>query len=154
MAQWVPSPLPEYLQFLSVFGPEIGELALATRKLVLEEAPGAIELIYDAYNALASGYCYTGRTSECFIHIAVYAGWVNLGFNRGTELPDPAGMLKGSGKSVRHVRITKTGDLKNPALRELVRAAVAAGERPEKPLKATSVVKAIYPKRRRPVATR
>jgi hypothetical protein len=48
---------------------------------------------------------------------------VNLGFNYGTELPDPEGLLQGSGKLLRHVKITTPEDLSNPALRRLVEAA-------------------------------
>jgi hypothetical protein len=47
--------LSEYLRFLAPFESHITELALATRKLVLEEAPDSTELIYDAYNAVATG---------------------------------------------------------------------------------------------------
>src|SRR6266540_4521914 len=92
----VPPPHPDYFGFLSPFDPGVRDLALATRKLVLKEAPGATELIYDAYNAVATGYSFTGRPSDSFIHIAVYARWVNLGFNRGSALDDPAGVLQGS----------------------------------------------------------
>jgi hypothetical protein len=44
----VPPPNPEYLKFLLPFDLRIKELALATRALVLAEAPDATELIYDA----------------------------------------------------------------------------------------------------------
>jgi hypothetical protein len=97
MKQRVPPPNPEYLKFLSPFENGIKELALATRALVFVDAPDLTELIYDAYNAVATGYSFTGRPSDAFIHIAVYAHWVNLGFNRGSELEDPQGMLQGSG---------------------------------------------------------
>ena len=92
MRKRVPPPHPEYLKFLSPFEPRIRNLALATRKLVLEEAPDSMELIYDAYNAVATGFSFTGRPSDSFIHIAVYARWVNLGFNQGSALDDPAGV--------------------------------------------------------------
>ena len=49
----VPPPSPEYLKFLTPYGPAITDLALAVRQLVLEEAPETAELIYDAYNAVA-----------------------------------------------------------------------------------------------------
>src|SRR2546425_948975 len=81
----VPPPNPKYQQFLSPYEPRIRDLALRTRPLVLEEAPDSMELIYDAYNAVATGYSFTGRPSDSFIHIAVYSRWVNLGFNRGSE---------------------------------------------------------------------
>ena len=148
----IPEPLPEYLKFLAPYGPRINELALATRAQVLEEACGAHELIYDAYNAVATGYSFTGRPSDACLHIAVYARWVNLGFNCGSRLPDPEGLLKGSGHWVRHIRIAEATDLANPAVRSLIQAAVARAERPSKAAAAgRSVVRAVYPKRRRPV---
>src|SRR5437879_3494372 len=107
-------PLPEYLEFLSPFESRVRNLALATRKLVLEEAPDAAELIYDAYNAVATGFSFTGRPSDSFIHIAVYARWVNLGFNRGSELDDVRGVLQGAGRWVRHIRIAEPADLVTP----------------------------------------
>ena len=149
----VPPPLPEYLKFLSAYDPQITELALATRALVLEESPGAVELIYDAYNAMAAGYSFTGRPSDGFIHIAAYARWVNLGFNFGSRLDDPEGVLQGSGQWVRHIRIAQAADLAKPVVRRLVREAVAGAERPDgraAPAQTKSVVRAIYPKKRRP----
>src|SRR5713226_7223589 len=117
MRRRVPPPLPEYLEFLSPFESRVRELALATRRLVLEEAPGSTELIYDAYNAVATGFSFTGRPSDAFIHVAVYARWVNLGFNRGSELDDPQEVLQGSGRWIRHIRIADPRDLEKPTVR-------------------------------------
>ncbi len=148
----VPEPLPEYLKFLSPYGPQITQLALATRVFVLGHAPGAHELIYDAYNAVASGYSFTGRPSDAFIHVAVYAKWVNLGFNFGAQLPDPGGILRGTGNWVRHIRINEAADLENPQVAALVKAAINGAERPARAAAAgQSTVRAVYPKRRRPV---
>lgn len=151
----VPPPLPEYLEFLSPYDSRIRELALATRRLVLEEAPDSMELIYDAYNAVATGFSFTARPSDAFIHIAVYPHWVNLGFNRGSELDDPQGVLQGSGRWIRHIRISKVGDLERPTLRAFVKAAIERAERVapnagDGEVKGKSVVRAVYPKRRRP----
>ena len=153
MKSAVPAPTPEYLKFLSPYGPRITGLALAVRALVLQEAAGATELIYDAYNAVASGYSFTSRPSDAFIHIAVYARWVNLGFNHGAGFADPQKLLQGAGRWIRHIRITDPTDLEMPAVRAFVKTAVADAERPEAGVLATrgkSVVRAIYPKRRRP----
>jgi hypothetical protein len=153
----IPPPSPEYIQFLLPYDPRIRALALATRALALAEAPRAMELIYDAYNAVATGYSFTGRPSEAFIHIAVYTGWVNLGFHRGVELEEPRKLLQGTGRWIRHIRIAEAGDLKKPGVRALVRTAVAKAKRPapkegESELRGGSVVRAIYAKRRRPTA--
>ena len=151
----VPAPNPEYLKFLSPFETRIRELALTTRELVLVEAPNSTELIYDAYNAVATGYSFTGRPSDAFIHIAVYARWVNLGFNRGSEIDDPQGSLQGSGRWIRHIRIADPGDLEKPTVRAFVKAAVARAVRPDPPVgnrpTSKSTVRAVYPKRRRPL---
>jgi len=111
---------------------EIAELALATRALVLEEAPEAAELNYDLYTVVAA-FTFTGSGGDSFIHITGHAKWVNLGFTFGSLLPDPGGMLRGEGKQIRHIRITKKADLENPDVRSLVRAAIELAERPEAP---------------------
>jgi hypothetical protein len=147
----VPPPRPEYLEFLKPFDPEIVARALAVREMVMAAAPGCSELIYDAYNAVTSGYSFTGRPSDAFIHIPVYAKWVNLGFNRGSQLKDPEKLLVGTGRWVRHVRITDVKDLKRPAIRALVKAAIEEAPVPAVPQRGESVVRAIYPKKRRPV---
>jgi len=151
----VPPPLPAYLKFLSPFEPHVRDLALATRKLVLDEALGATELIYDAYNAVAAGFSFTGRPGDSFVHIAVYAHWVNLGFNQGSELNDPDGMLEGSGRRIRHTKILAPADVQQPILRAFVRAAAARARRPvvethKRRTGTKSVVRAIYARKRRP----
>jgi hypothetical protein len=50
---------------------------------------------------------------------------VTIGFARGTELPDPAGLLTGAGKVHRHVKIHTEADLRRPELGELFAAALA-----------------------------
>jgi hypothetical protein len=117
----------ELREFLSAFDPAISKLFLATRRVVLAAAPDANELVYDAYNAVTIAYSFSGRLTEAFCHVAAYPGWVNLGFNRGAELPDPASVLVGSGARIRHLRIRSASDLRAPALRALLRAAVVQG---------------------------
>src|SRR6266403_2035628 len=41
-------------------------------------------------------------------------------FLRGAALPDPEGLLEGTGKSVRHVKVRTVKDLKRPALKKLI----------------------------------
>lgn len=147
----VPPPHPDHLKFLAVYGPEITALTLAVRQLVMEEAAGASELIYDATSAVASGYTFTGRPSDASIHIAVFAKWVNLGFNRGVDLPDPQGHLQGSGRQIRHIRIASAADLERSFVRRFVKAAVKRAVRPETAVAPRSEVRAIYARKRRPL---
>lgn len=58
--------------------------------------------------------------------IMPYAGWVDLGLPRGVDLPDPAGLLTGTGVRARHVKVRQARDVDAPALRALLKAAVKA----------------------------
>ena len=120
-------PSVELRGFLAAFDPPVGKLFLAARRAVLASAPDANELVYDAYNAVSAAYTFSERLAEAFCHVAAYPRYVNLGFNRGAELPDPDGVLAGKGARIRHVRIARADDLAAPALRALLRAAVAQG---------------------------
>ncbi len=123
-------PDPEYLKLLLPYGEKIQKLALAARKLILEEAPEASDFVYEVYT-IADQFTFTERPSDAFVFTTTHANWVNLGFNFGSLLPDPDGLLRGEGKFIRHVRIAQAADLDAPGVRELVRSAIAQAERPE-----------------------
>lgn len=152
-------PPPSLTKFLKPFDPEIQELALELRALVLEEMAPCYENIYDAYSAVAIGYGTSDRLRDGIFHIAVYSNHVNLGFNDGASLDDPKGILQGSGKVIRHITMKASEDLERPELRAYIRRARKKalsdarklGEpAPEKPEGVVSTVKAIYSKKRRP----
>jgi hypothetical protein len=117
-------PDRKLLGYLGAYDPHVSHLALALREIVLEEAPDAIESIVKSY-AVAIGFSFTGKPlKDGFCHVVTYATHVNLGFNRGAQLPDPNRILKGDGKSIRHVTIKDQGDLENPAIRKYLQAAI------------------------------
>jgi hypothetical protein len=123
-------PHPEYRKLLLPNGEVIQQFALAARKLILEEAPEASEFVYEVYT-IADHFTFTERPSDAFVFTTTHANWVNLGFNFGSMLPDPNGLLHGKGKWIRHVRIAHATDLDAPGVRELLRAAIAQAERPQ-----------------------
>jgi hypothetical protein len=154
-AKGVRAPIAELLKFLAPYDPAVRKLALEVRAYLLTIEPRATETIYDAYNAVSTGYSFTGRLKECYCHVAVYSKHVNLGFNRGADLDDPRKVLRGAGSQVRHITIRDKSDLAGPYLKGLVKAAIVnartlgiAGGIPE--IEPQSIVKAIYAKRRRP----
>jgi hypothetical protein len=57
--------------------------------------------------------------------IAVDAGtdYVRLQFFRGVRLADPGGLLEGTGKEMRHVKVRQAKDLRTPQVKALVRSA-------------------------------
>ena len=145
----IPPPSKEYLAFLAAFEPRITDLAVALRAIVVEEAPAAYELLYDAFSAVAAGFTFTGQPANSFIHIAAYSGWVNLGFNKGSELTDPARILRGDGKWIRHIRVSSLADIERTFVRRYVQAAVAKAKKAPSKLERETVVRAISAKKRR-----
>jgi len=153
-------PPPAALRkFLKPYAPEIRDLALRLRALVLEEMAPCFENIYDAYSAVAIGYGTSDKLRDGIFHIAVYSKHVNLGFNEGATLDDPKRILQGNGRQIRHLTIKSVADIKRPELRAYIRRAkkkaLADARKLGEPLtkqpdSVVSTVKAIYAKKRRP----
>ena len=159
MRSEVRPPIPEYLRFLAAYDQRVVDLALATRRLVLEEAPDAIELIYDAYSAVSAGYGFTGKPSESFVYVAAYTKRVNLGFYWGALMKDPRGLLEGTGNQSRHIPIDEIADLEKAYVRAFVKIAIKMAERPASGVApnfppGSSIVKAIYARKNRPAGPR
>ena len=62
--------------------------------------------------------------TEAYAHIMPLKSSVNLGFYHGIALRDPAGLLSGTGKSARHVKITDIAEISSPAIKALLLAAI------------------------------
>ena len=84
--------------------------------------------MYDNYNFLVLGYGPTERPSDAVLSLAARAGGLGLCFIHGAKLPDPAGVLQGSGKQTRFVRLKTAADLKQPAVEALIKAALAGAK--------------------------
>jgi hypothetical protein len=119
----VEPPSEELIRMLSRYDIKVGELALRLRELILTEAPGVVERLFQVY-ALVFWYSLTGKMSDAFVQVVIYPKGVNLMFNRGAELEDPDGVLVGEGKIIRHIKIRKPEDLKSPYLRKFIKAAL------------------------------
>ena len=65
-----------------------------------------------------------GRVKGAVCLIAPRRGHVELGFVHGALLPDPRGLLTGSQKEKRVVRVERIEDVRRPGMFDLVKAAV------------------------------
>ena len=76
------------------------------------------ELIHDG--------CPTACVGDAaFAYVGAYTGHASIGFFHGAALPDPSGLLEGSGKRMRHVKLRPGRDLDEDALSALIAAAYA-----------------------------
>jgi hypothetical protein len=94
------------------------------------QLPGSAELVYDKKNSLVIGFCSADRASNVINSIATYSQWINLYFFEGDSLPDPEGLLKGAGTTVRSIRVTDVRQLDSPAVKALIAAAAKCAEPP------------------------
>src|SRR3972149_6037691 len=119
----------ELEDFLDEFKPEVRDLALQLRDLVYEIEPEVIEQIDKPAHLVAYGYAATYTHLMCVI--ILYKEYVNLGFPRGVDLPDPEGLLEGTGKKARHVKVYDLSQLDSPEMAALIQASVEITPRPE-----------------------
>ena len=116
--------------FMKKYDPALAALAKAALAKMRKCVPGAMELVYDNYNALVIGFGPTARASEAVLSIALYPCWVNLFFLQGARLSDPHGLLQGEGSRVRRVLVRDAAVLDAPGVKALIAQAVAASPIP------------------------
>jgi hypothetical protein len=124
------SPVKQLAGFIARYDLTVARLARATRAAVRKRLPTAIELVYDNYQFLAIGFSASERASDCIVSLAVSPKGVALSFYYGASLPDPQGILLGSGNQNRFVRLASAATLANPAVEALLRAAIAQAKMP------------------------
>ena len=83
--------------------------------------PGAIELVYDNYNALAIGFAAGERVKDVVFSVACFPRWVSLFFFPAAGLDDPKGLLKGSGSTTRHIVLKTPAMLDDAAVKALMK---------------------------------
>lgn len=118
------TPEQRLARLIAQFTPEISQRAETILAKLRGRLPGAVELVYDNYNALVVGFGPDERASDAPLSVALYPRRVNLFFLHGAELSDPDGVLEGSGKTVRRVVLESPEDLDGPALQDLIDQAV------------------------------
>jgi len=116
--------------FIDEFTPAVAKDARAALAKMKKRLPTADVLVYDNYNALAIGFAPGERASAAIFSLAVFQQRVTLCFLQGAKLTDPAKRLKGSGTTVRHVRLTPLSVFDDAEILELMDAALANAKVP------------------------
>ena len=74
----------------------------------------------DVRELLHDGHPTACIADAAFGYVNVFKAHVNVGFFRGAEIADPEGLLEGTGKFMRHVKLRPDRDLKATALTKLI----------------------------------
>jgi hypothetical protein len=95
---------------------ELAHLATGLRALMKKTVPGVKESV-NPWKIPT----FESNGPMCFFSIGKHH--ITFGFLRGTSLPDPAKLLEGTGKNLRHVKLRTAEGLRKPALKKLIRSA-------------------------------
>jgi hypothetical protein len=84
---------------------------------VMRDCGGDVrELLHDGHPTACVG-------DAAFAYVNAFKAHVNVGFFRGAELADPGGLLEGTGKFMRHVKLRPEGDVDATTLMKLIETA-------------------------------
>jgi hypothetical protein len=93
--------------------PGIHDLAVAARELIFTVLPQTVEVVWPRPKKMTEHFCW----------LAPFSRHLVFGFYYGAELPDPTGLLQGTGRLMRHAKVATVDELHDPALRRLVEVA-------------------------------
>jgi hypothetical protein len=94
---------------------ELGEIALRWFEVMRNCGDDVLELMHDGQPTACIG-------DAAFGYVNAFKAHVNVGFFRGAELPDPKGLLEGTGKFMRHVKLRPGSPVDTKALTKLIQA--------------------------------
>ena len=127
------TPEAQLKTFIGRFDSKNQKLIRSLRTALRKRFPSANELVYDYSNSVVIGYSPTEGGIDSVVAIAGRADGVSLYFNEGHQLPDPKGILLGSGKQTRFIPVETASRLAHPDVKALMAAAVELAKVPMPP---------------------
>jgi len=118
------TPEAELRSCIHRLDPKDQKLMRSVRAAVRKQFPTAHELAYDYSSHVVIAYSPTDRAIDAILAIDGRADGVRLYLMHGPQLPDPKGLLLGSGKQVRFVQVEAASQLAHPDVKALIAAAV------------------------------
>ncbi len=100
--------------------PEVQAAARALGAIIREELPDVV-VQYDPGNGLLA-FGRSMKMRDLLFALIPHAGWVNLQLADGALLPNPDGLIEGTGKKIRHIKVRSSDAAKSDRVREVVRA--------------------------------
>lgn len=123
MPRKVPAPPPALTRFLDAYSAVIRELTLEARALLVQKHPDLTEKVWAGWKAI--GYGRGPRMSDIVVALGPAKAHLGVHLAGGVALDDPAKLLRGTGRSARHIRVTSVEQLASRDVRRLIDAAFA-----------------------------
>lgn len=112
-----------FAELMEITVPEMRPIAQRLREIVLNVDPNTVEVVRLGDRAATYGVG-PKKMSEGYAYILPYKNWVNLGFFKGADLPDASGLMEGTGKKLRHIKIRSLQDTERPEIITLLEEAL------------------------------
>jgi len=143
------NPKQQLDSFLAKYDPAIAAFARRVVAKLRKRLPGAVEMVYDNYNALVIGFGPNDKPSLAIFSVVLFPRWVILYFLQGASLPDPQRRLQGQGKVGRHIRLEDLSTLDDPYVQGLMNLALHRAKAPLDPKNRRQlIIKSISAKQR------
>ena len=113
-----------FSELLADVEPTLAAIARRLRTIIRAVDRNTVETVRLGDNAATYGIG-PRKMTDGYAYIMPKRGYVNLGFYQGALLKDPAGLLEGTGKGLRHVKIYSLADANRRAVRALLAQALA-----------------------------
>ena len=107
--------------------PPLRSIMKHLRAVVLKVDPDACEVVHLGYRSATYGVG-PKKMSEGYVYIMPHSRWVNLGLYNGVGLPDPKGLLEGTGARLRHVKIRSAAEVERDLISERTKEGLAAAK--------------------------
>ena len=102
---------------------EVKLIARRLRELIIEIYPDVVEVPWPKQRIVGYGVG-PKKMSEHFCYIGALSTRVNLGFFHGDELSDPEGLMEGTGKRLRHVKVRSVEQAEQSSIRDLLQLSI------------------------------
>jgi hypothetical protein len=112
-----------YEEAISGSSRQVKEIAERLRAVIIQVYPEVVEVPWPKQKIVGYGVG-PKKMSEHFCYIGAFKKHVDLGFYYGADLPDPQGLLEGTGKNLRHIKVKNGDEVDQPALREILIASL------------------------------
>ena len=93
----------DFERLLEPHAPAVAEAARALRTVIAAAFPDAVEQVDFGNKLLAVGKSMAMR--DLTFAIIPHSAHVNLQLPDGVDLPDPDGLIEGTGKRIRHIKV-------------------------------------------------
>src|SRR5215475_15736914 len=117
-----PSPSAQFSAYLSRFPPATVALVKRSLPKLRRAFPGSHQLVYNYARSLVVAFGMSERGYEAIVAVGISADWVRLYFDK--SLPDPKGLLEGSGTKVRSVALKVASELDHGDIHAMIEAAI------------------------------